>query len=117
MTPGTLNLTAYRGTTFGPVVITAYSDAAHTTTKNLSGWIPLAQVRKKAGSPKIIDLVPILSNAAAGEISIPAVTDEETLAWPHGDYVWDFLLERPTGEVLGPFLAGTFTINSAVTRE
>jgi hypothetical protein len=118
MIPGPLDLPAYKGSTFGPIVVQAFSDIAHTMPANLSGWLAHAKVREKSTGPVIIDLLPTITDGPNGKITIPAVPDEITnsSAWPRGNYVWDLLLERPTGEVLGPFLAGTFTIGAANAR-
>jgi hypothetical protein len=116
MIPGVLNFIVYQGSTFGPAILTGYSDLAHTIPANLTGFLPHARVRKTPNSPVILDLLPFISNGVGGEVTIPAVTDENTARLPRGNYIWDLLLERSTGEVLGPFLAGSFIIGTAVSR-
>lgn len=112
MIPATLDLTAYRGTTFGLVI--KAQDSNHAIVP-LTGWTAFAQVRPAPQKHVVLDLNPIITNASQGEVTI-SFTDEETALWAPGEFVWDFLLQRPTGEKLGPFLAGTFSIKTAATR-
>jgi hypothetical protein len=114
MTPGDLPLTLWRGTTFGPVEVTCLDGAGAAV--DLTGWSAFAEVRAAAGKHRVLDLQPAILTGIDGKVTIPGFTDEQTLNMPHGDYVWDLVLERPTGERLGPVLAGSFTIQSAVTR-
>ncbi len=82
----------------------------------LTGWTALAMVRTNPQRHLILDLAPVITNATGGEITI-SLTDEETAAIETpGDYVWDLVLERPSGERLGPFIAGNFIITTANTR-
>jgi hypothetical protein len=118
MIPGPLDLPAYKGATFGPIVMQAFSDLAHTIPANLTGWLAHAKVRETSTGRVVLDLLPMITDGPNGKITIPAVSDEvtNTAVWPRGNYVWDLLLERPTGEVLGPFLAGIFPITAAISR-
>lgn len=113
--PATVNLTLYRGTTFGPILIIAKDGDDNVVP--LVGWTAHAQVRQTPQKPAILDLVPTITDEAGGETTIPGLTDEETKAIPvQGEFIWDFLLERPSGEILGPFLSGAFSIKTATTR-
>lgn len=113
MTPGPLNLTLWRGSTFGPVTFTCKDSQGNAV--DLTGWVPLAQVRVAPIKPVMVDLAPTIPNPVNGKVVI-YFTDEQTLTMPHGDFVWDFLLQNPSGEILGPFLAGKFTIRTNVTQ-
>lgn len=115
MIPGTLNLTLWRGTTFGPVEVTCKNGADDVV--DLTGWSAFAEVRVAVGKHIVLDLQPAILVGTDGKVTLPGFTDEQTANMPHGDFVWDLVLERPTGERLGPILAGSFTIKSAVTRE
>lgn len=112
MTPGTKNLTLYRGTSFGIKIV---AKDGNDTAVNLTGWSAFALVREAPQKHVVFDLNPSITDPTNGETSI-SFTDEETEVLPPGDFVWDFVLERPTGERLGPFLAGTFTVKTANTR-
>lgn len=114
MIPGPLNLIVYRGSTFGPVVLTAYDEDE--VLVDLTGWLPFAKVRETRTGPVIYDLVPTITNGPGGEITIPSITDEASEVLPRGHYIWDLLLQQPGGQKLGPFLAGSFEITSAVAR-
>lgn len=113
MIPGTVNFTIYRGTTFGPILLRAKDGDGNAVP--LTDWVPHAQVREAPQKHLVLDLNPVISDAANGELTME-FTDEETLAMVPGEFVWDLLLERPTGEILGPFLSGTFSIKTATTR-
>ncbi len=116
MVPAPFPLTLYRGATFGPLVITALQEDQVTPVDLTGGWLVYAKVRKTPTGPVLIDLAPTVTNGAIGEITIPAIPDETTEDSPGGNFVWDLLLERPTGEVVGPFLAGAFVVTTAVSR-
>ncbi len=112
MTPAELNLTAYRGTTFAQTFICKNGSSV---VVNISGWTAHALVRSTPQRHIVLDLEPTIPVGTDGAVVI-AFTDEDTLAWTPGDFIWDLILERPSGERLGPFLAGTFTISTAVSR-
>lgn len=114
MTPGTLDLTMYRGATFGP--LTLQCERADQSVVNLTGYIAEAQVRSAPNKPLILDLAPTIPTPANGKVVI-YFTDEQTEAITlHGIFTWDFFLINPSGERLGPFVAGTFTIKLPVTK-
>lgn len=116
MVPGKLDLTLYRGSTFGP--IHAVCKDSTPAVVNLTGYVAEAQVRTAYNKPLILDLAPTIPVPANGTIII-YFTDEATKAIMspgNGDYVWDMFLTSPSGERLGPFLAGTFTIKTGVTK-
>lgn len=116
-TPGTLPLVLYKGSSFGPILLYA-READQITPINLTGWGAHAKVRKHDGGPVIIDLLPYVSTGLTGEITIPTISDETTRgdAFPLGCFVWDLLLERPGGAIVGPFIADDFTIRFARAR-
>lgn len=114
MIPGSFDLIVYRGSTFGPVVLTAYNE--DDVLVDLTGWTPFSKVRETRTGPIIYDLIPYISDGPGGEITIPAISDERTRSLPRGHYIYDLLLEQPGGQILGPFLAGTFEITTAVAR-
>lgn len=113
MIPGNLSLTLWRGTTFGPVEITCKDSNGDVV--DLTGWSVFAQVRATTGSHVVLDLEPSIPLGTDGKVTF-GFTDEETIEIPHGEYVWDLVLEQPTGEKLGPILAGSFVVKTAVTR-
>ena len=112
MTPGVKNITAYRGTEYALLIIAKDANLARV---NLTGWTAYAVVRSAPQKHVVIDLTPVITNAAQGETTI-SFEKADTKLWPPGDFVWDFVLQRPTGERLGPFLAGTFIIKTANSR-
>lgn len=113
MTPARLNLTIRRGVTFGPIKITCKDGSG--VAMNLTDWHAFAQVRKKPGQTVVLDLEPEITNPTAGEVTI-GFTDEETASMTAGSFLWDFVLENPTGERLGPYLAGSCNISSIITQ-
>lgn len=118
ITPAPYTLIVYKGSTFGPIRFIAYSDVAHTTTVDLTGWTAHMKIRERANGPVIYDLLPTITDGPGGEITAPAVTDEVTASsvFPRGNYVWDLMLEKPSGAVVGPFIEGPTIIKLAVSR-
>lgn len=115
MTPGTKNFTLYRGSSFGPQLFRTL-EADGVTVVPLTGWGAHAKVRKTPKGPVVIDLAPYISDGPNGEITIPEIPDETTPDYSEGCYIWDLLLERPSGAIIGPFLAGTFTITTSPSK-
>lgn len=118
ITPASYTLVAYKGSTFGPVRFIAYADVEHTTTVDLTGYTAHMKVRERANGPVVYDLVPTITDGPGGEITAPAVSDEITKgsAFPRGTYVWDLMLEKPSGAVVGPFIEGPFLTKLPVSR-
>lgn len=113
MIPGDLNLTLYRGATFGPVTFQCLNNGVPTS---LAGYVAKAEVRAAANKPLVLNLNPTIPTPSNGKVLI-YFTDEQTTAFTmHGEFVWDLFLINPSGERLGPFLAGSFTIKTAITR-
>jgi len=114
ITPAPLNLRIVTGIIFGPVILKARDE--NDSPIDLTGWKPFAEVRKKPGATIILNLNPTLTNPTDGEITIPKLTDEETYDLKVGDYQWSLILEDPTGDRRGPYLAGGFTISATPTK-
>lgn len=116
--PATVEFVSYKGSTFGPYRFIAYSDTEHTTPFDLTDYTPIMKIRERANGPVIRELELSVTDGPAGEVTIAKVSDEVTnsSAWPRGEYVWDFMLENPDGDVLGPFLTGPFEIRLSVSR-
>jgi len=117
MVPGVLDLTMYRGGTFGPITAQCLTGPPPGGVPvPLTGYVAEAQVRAAPGKPLILNLAPMIPNPVDGKI-VMYFTDEQTAAINvHGDFVWDLWLINPSGERLGPFLAGKFSIKTAVTK-
>lgn len=112
MTPGVYNITLYRGSTFPLVGIQFIGGSGPF---DLTGFTAKSEVRVQSGESVILDLQPEVSDAASGTITIPSLTDEQTLALPAGVYHWDLLLLDVFNEVFGPFLTGQFYILDKIT--
>lgn len=115
MIPGPKNFTLYRGSTFGPKIFRA-REVDQVTPVPLIGWGAHAKVRKTINGPIILDLLPYISDGPNGEITIPEISDENTVGLPQGCFIWDLLLERPSGAIVGPFLAGSFQITTTLSK-
>lgn len=113
MTPANVPLTIYTGTTFGPVTLTCRD--AEGVLVDLTGWTAYAEVRKTEGGPVIVDLEPVITDAGGGVVTL-GLSKEDTAALPVGGYLWDILLQRPTGERLGPYVAGKVSIKKPITQ-
>lgn len=114
MTPFPLDIIAYAGATFAPFEMQFFSEG--TTPFPLTGWTAEAQARAQAGGAIIVDLVPGISNAAQGIVSLSEFADEATNLWPLGNYFWDVLLVNPSGKVYGPFVAGRFVVKPLISQ-
>jgi hypothetical protein len=110
MTPGTLSpFTIYRGTTFGPIVLTAKNNGAAV---DLTGYTLSSKAHRLTDGVQI-NLAPTLSDAANGVIHLMDFTDEQTAVLQDGDYEWDLVLTTGSGQVLPPSIEGTFTIKES----
>lgn len=116
MTTVTHALTLYRGITFDSFLVYCYEDDALTIQKNITGWIPWSEVRTAPDNALIQNLNPFISNALIGEVTIPAIPDEQTVLLTDGKYKWDFTMQDPGGDRRGPFIKGSFTIKSKITQ-
>lgn len=113
MTPAQLNLSIYTGATFGPVELIAKDKNGAIV--DLTGWSVWAEVRESPSDTLVVDLAPTIVDATAGKIHL-TLTDEQTAVLSTGTYQWDLLMENPTGERLGPYIAGTVHINPRITQ-
>jgi hypothetical protein len=113
MTAATLNLNVARGVTLGPIQINCKDTSGNPV--NLAGWTAFAQVRLNPAGPLVADLEPTVTNPSAGQITIN-LTAAQTAALTPGAFCWDLLMERPTGEVDGPFVTGSFVVARTITR-
>ena len=111
MTPATLDLTIYRGITLDPVIFNVKDGTGAAI--NLSGWQVFAKSRN--GNGKVIDLAPVITNAASGQVTI-SLDGTATAAFSSGDNRWDMIFQKPTGEKLGPYISGRVLVNSTVTN-
>lgn len=103
-----------RQITFGPYVFICKD--VNDTVVNLTGYTVQALARPQIESPNTLDLAPVITNAAGGEITIE-FTDEETSAFLLGDYNYDLVLENAGGERLNPIVAGTLRVIDVNSRE
>ena len=106
------NLYARRGITFGPIKVVCKNGDGDPV--DLTDWKAWAEARENPGCPVQIDLAPEITDAAAGEITFDHA-DEVTATWPAGTFRWDLVLENPDGQRLGPFVAGTITVEDVIT--
>jgi len=112
MTPANLDLAIVRGCTFGPVLILCKDSEGAAV--NITGWSVFAEVRKERLGSLRFSLDPVITDAAAGTISL-FFSDEATWELPHGDFAWDLILERPSGERLGRYVAGRCVVSTPIT--
>lgn len=116
MTPGTKDFILRCGSTFGPYVFRALG-SDQVTVVPLTGWGAHAKVRATLNGPVLLDLLPYISDGPNGEITIPEISDETTNGFTNqGCFIWDLLLERPSGAIVGPFIEGAFTITTTPSR-
>lgn len=112
MFPGAYNITLTRGSTFSVIGLQLLGGSGPF---NLTGFTCQSQVRVEAGGDVILDLEPIVSDAASGMVELVTLSDEETSLLPIGVYHWDFLLVDVENEVFGPIVVGQFYIVDKIT--
>jgi hypothetical protein len=110
MTPARLDFTIYRGITFNPLVFNVKDTTG--TAVDLTGWQVFSQARN--GQAKPIDLGPVITSAATGQITID-LTKEETAAFHSGEQQWDLIFQHPNGNLIGPYIGGTITVKDKVS--
>lgn len=112
----TLNLTINRGTTFGPVLITAKDGTGAVVP--LAGYTAYAEARKSAGRSVVIDFSPVIeADDADGLITIPAIPYADTADIPPCSVPWDLILESPDGvRMTTPLIRGRVSINQIITQ-
>lgn len=105
-----------RGITFPGILINCFDSLDFTNVFDITGWTPWAEVRSIPDSTLILDLLPYIDDPLLGRILIPAIQDEQTILLPEGKYKWDFILQDPGGQRLGPYIKGPFKIISKITQ-
>lgn len=86
---------------------------------DLTGYSAEMKVRRseKIGSETVLDLAPVITNFAFGEITIPSISKVDTEAIPIiGEFKTDLVLVNTgSGERFGPFVRGQFLISDNIT--
>ena len=113
MTPGAYNLKIRRGVAFSCTFTFTEDDG--TTPIALTGWVPYASVRKVPTGAVILDLAPVLTDGAAGIVTI-SFTAAQTAALTAGNFRWDLVLKNPSLERVGPYIEGLCDISTLITR-
>jgi hypothetical protein len=116
MTPGAYNLTMTRGCRFpasGSIVLQLIGGSGPV---DLTGMTFEAQVRIQSGDTVILDLDPVVTNAAIGEVSLTSFSDEETSLYEAGVYQWDLIRSDVSNVVTGRYLAGQFYIVNKISE-
>ncbi len=84
---------------------------------DLTGITPFAEVRRTSASDVILDLNPSVTNAETGEITIPAISSEDTEAFDFvGTFNWDLVLVNGDGDRFGPYVRGPFVVADNITQ-
>jgi hypothetical protein len=113
MKPAILDLRISKGITFGPVQI--YCQDEDLAPVDITGWQVFAQVRRNPNGDVLFDLLPVITDGPAGEITLSA-DHEDTAELQAGLYRWDLILENPDGERLGPFIVGAVHVLAPITQ-
>lgn len=116
MVTATRNLTMIRGITFDSFLVRCFEDDALTIPQDITGWIPWAEVRTAPDQTLVLNLNPFISDALQGIVTIPTIQDEQTILLTEGKYKWDFTMQDPAGQRLGPYVRGSFSIKSKITQ-
>jgi len=85
---------------------------------DLTDITPEAVVRRTTDSDVVLDLNPSVTNAATGEITIPAISSDDTRDMDFvGTLGWDLVLVNGSGDRFGPYVAGPFVVKDNITQE
>lgn len=116
-TPFNLPLTITKGINYGPVIFNFKQEDGTPFDLSSGGvWQVFSYARKTKDAKNKIDLAPVITDAANGEVTMGPFSDEATNAFMGGEYGWDLVLEAPTGERLGPYFAGLLRIKEINTH-
>ena len=94
--------------------LTCYSDELATTPQDITGYVPYAHVRSKAGGSLILNLSPTVTDAANGVITI-SLSRAVTGAVPPGKYRWDFILKTSGAQDI-PVCQGDCNVKRSITE-
>jgi hypothetical protein len=108
------NFTIYRGVDFGPVVLTCTDSAGNVA--NVTDFSAFAEMRSGTCGAVTLNFAPTVSNGAAGEVTIPAVSAANTANLPGGRYGWDLVLANATGFRTGPYHLGAVVVADLHTQ-
>ncbi len=114
MNPAPLSLSVTRGIISDQIDI--YCQDANKKAVDLTGWDVFAQVRDEPEGDMILDLLPVIVDAPGGHVRIPSLSDDATFALSEDAAFWDLIFQTPNGDRIGPFLAGSYTIQSIITE-
>jgi hypothetical protein len=88
---------------------------------DMTGYIPSSEVRDEPNGKLITDLLPVLTDATIGELTIPVIPPDQSILLPADSGLvrakWDIVFVIPTGERIGPYIAGSFFIKSIITEK
>ncbi len=86
-------------------------------TVDLTGFTVEAEVKRTSNSDVILDLNPSITNASAGEITIPGISSSDTQDFDFvGSFNWDLVLISGAGARSGPYVKGPFTVSDNTTQ-
>ncbi len=107
-----VKITAFAGATFS-LSLTCQDDGGSAV--DLTGYSARGEVRRTSTNPAVVlDLSPTIPTPANGIVTI-SVSDETTTDIAAGDYVFDVVLDTPTGEVI-PILRASLRFDTLVTK-
>jgi hypothetical protein len=111
--PAPVHIIIYEGLSYGPHIITCLDSAGAPV--DLTGYTPYAQVRDPDTGTLKLDLAPVVSDAAAGQITMNP-SDEDTTDAPHGKWKWDLILKDSSDNLFGPIVAGNASILAKISQ-
>lgn len=111
--PGKVHIVVYAGLSFGPLTIRCLD--GNGAPVSLTGYTPYAQVRDPDTGTLKLDLSPVISDAADGEITMNP-SDEDTTGAGLGKWKWDLILENPSGDLIGPIVEGNASILAKISK-
>jgi len=107
-----LDLRIYKGITLAPDTLEILDEDDEAI--DITGWTVYAQARAWGFRTPMIDLLPTITTAATGIVTL-ALTDEETADLTPGVYRWDLIAENAAGARLGPYVGGLLIVQAINT--
>jgi hypothetical protein len=116
MTPGPLDLPIiYRGSTW-PTVIITFINKTTLIPLDFTGYRAFAHIKHLPTETLIYDLLPVVTDAVNGKITIPPIPKLNTEKIPAGSWRWDLLLESSDSIISGPWLSGNSVVSDIITN-
>ena len=103
--------------TYAPHGANTGTATADDHTLDLTGYTVVDEVRRNSSADVTLDLNPSITDAANGEITIPAISSDDTQDFDFvGTFQHDMVLINDSSERVGVILNGPFVVSDNITQ-